>query len=94
MLGDRDWCVDKTKAGLSIDDLVVIDDTGKTWSVEVKARKLIDVEKWRVQARANAKKRDLPWMLAMRIHGVKAWLVEFHEGRNVWHKVWTERKEG
>jgi hypothetical protein len=91
ILGDRDWTAEKTLDGVSTDDLVVIDDIGKMWSVEIKAHKAMNPEKWRKQARENANKRELPWILAMKIHGTRSWLVEFHEGRNVWHKVWTER---
>jgi hypothetical protein len=82
ILGDRDWAVEKTLDGVSTDDLVVIDDIGKMWSVEIKAHKAMNPEKWRKQARENANKRELPWILAMKIHGTRSWLV---------HKVWTER---
>ena len=74
LLRDRDWEVDDTRAGMEIEDIIAIDPNGCTWSVEVKSTRNIYVGHIE-QARRQAKKRKLPWMLSNKIFGSKYWLV-------------------
>jgi hypothetical protein len=85
LLADRDYTIlADTSAGLSTDDLVVMDAAGKVWSVEVKNTVSINVKVNREQARKNCGKNH--WMLLCRIDQEGAWLV-FRKGErvSVWH---------
>lgn len=86
MLRDRDWSVDDTRAGKQTEDLIGIDPDGKEWSIEVK--KTRNIEQRHVdQARYQAAKRKLPWMLASHIHGTRSWLVR-RQGED--EVIWRE----
>ena len=75
ILRNNDWQVDDTRAGIKAEDLIATDPDGKEWSVEVKKTKQIIPDHLR-QAREQAKKRKMPWMLANHIHGTRYWLVQ------------------
>lgn len=72
----RGWNVIPITAGIGAEDIVAGSPEGKHYSVEVKWQKLIDVPRFERQAREQAAKRKMPWMLACRLEGHKgAWLV-------------------
>jgi len=85
-LESRDWSVIDISAGVNDADLVATDPAGKTHLVEVKNHKLLNPTKWRQQAREQAKKRRMGWMLAYRIPGYAGlWVVErMHSKPVVW----------
>ena len=83
-LGNRDWSVIDISAGVNDADLVATDPTGKTWLAEVKDHKLLNPAKWREQAREQARKRLMPWLLAYHIPGYGGlWVVERQGSRPV-----------
>ena len=83
-LGNRDWSVIDISAGVNDADLVATDPTGKTWLAEVKDHKLLNPAKWREQAREQARKRRMPWLLAYHIPGYGGlWVVERQGARPV-----------
>lgn len=85
MLADRGYTIlADTSAGLSTDDLVVMDQAGKVYSVEVKNTKLINLPVFLAQARGNAKKNA--WMLLCKLDRQGAWLVLGKDRpATVWH---------
>jgi len=91
LLTERDWTVVSTSSGASQEDLVASREDLGLWSVEVKDCKLLNLPKWRKQARDQAKRSKLPWMLLAHIPGTRSWLVERQGERAV---VWHERAAG
>ena len=92
LLADHDYTIlADTAAGIATDDLVVQDDSGCVWSVEVKTRKLIDIPLFRGQARKQAGKKR--WMLLAHIDETSSWLV-LRKGMRptVWHQKEEPRK--
>ena len=89
LLCDRDWNCDPTMEGIKSDDVVVMDPTGKRYSVEVKNTKAITVDH-RTQAMRQARPRGLPWMLMSRIYGTRSWLIQRSDNRPV---VWNEKEK-
>lgn len=85
LLRERDWRVDDTRCGIKSDDLIATDPDGRSWSVEVKKTRTI-VPGHIDQARRQAKKRKMPWMLLNRIHGSVCWLVR---RQGMWPVVWA-----
>lgn len=86
LLSDRDWSTVETRDGQDVDDAVAIDPQGQAWSVEVKNQKQINIPAFLAQARKQAEKRKLPWMLLARIDGGHGWLVlRKGERGQVWH---------
>lgn len=75
LLADRDWTPVETRDGVGTDDAVAIDPHGQAWSVEVKNQKVINIPAFLKQAREQAAKRKLPWLLLCRIDGGHGWLV-------------------
>lgn len=86
-LRERDWQVIETSAGHAVEDMVAISPQGKTYSVECKHCELIQLKKFIAQAREQAKKRKLPWMLCCRLPLYPGmWLVIRQDERPV---VWA-----
>lgn len=75
LLADRDWNVIQTKAGLQHEDMVAVSPEGKTYSVEVKHTRNLQIPYYKAQAMRQAKNRKLPWMLMMRIFGYSSWII-------------------
>lgn len=75
MLKDRDWTIDQLTVGVSSGDLIGTDPVGGQWCVEVKNCASI-LPAHVKQAREQAKKRGLRWMLMSHIAGTTAWLVQ------------------
>lgn len=73
LLEREGYIVEKLSAGKNGADLTATDPGGKTWIVEVKDRKLIDVQKFVKQARQNAGSR--PWMVVAHVFGTSGWLL-------------------
>ena len=86
LLAERDYTIlADTAAGIATDDLVVQDETGCVWSVEVKTRKSIEPALFVAQARKQAGKRR--WMVLAHIDGTSSWLVMRKGMRaTVWHQ--------
>lgn len=85
LLADRDWVTDRITAGIAAADLIATDPAGKTWCVEVKNCAGI-LPAHLQQAREQARKRRLPWMLANHIEGSSSWLVRRQgEAPQLWH---------
>jgi len=92
LLTERDWRVTTTSSGASQEDIIATDTQGRTWSVEVKDQKTTPWEKFRTQARDQAKRSALPWMLMVHVPGTRHWVIE-RQGEGL--AVWNERnKEG
>lgn len=90
LLADRDYSVAELNAGSAVEDMLAVDSTGKTWSVEVKNTVAITTAH-RAQAMAQAKLRKLPWMLLSKIAGTSSWLVQRQGMRPViWHEAGGE----
>ena len=75
LLKDRDWEIIETSAGMKVEDIVATDPQGKRWSIEVKNHKHIKVEEFRKQAIEQAKKRNIDWMLMVKIACTSSWLI-------------------
>jgi len=99
MLVDRDWFVLPTVAGQSCCDLIAApykpDQLGLhalpqdqvAW--EVKDCKLIDLPRFRAQARAQGKHHKMPWGLAYHLWGTRCWVVE-RQGEEP--QLWTAKQ--
>ena len=87
LLTSRDFTIlADTTSGLATEDLVVQDEMGTIWKCEVKNTKLIDIPKFRKQARDQADK--FRWLLLMKIDGTSSWLVM---GKDKSPVVWHEK---
>lgn len=88
LLADHDYTViADTTAGLSTGDLVVQSPEGTTYDVEVKNRKIIDIPMFIGQARKNASRSKLPWMVMAKIETTSSWLViRKGERPTTWHE--------
>lgn len=75
MLRSRDWTVDQITAGIAAGDLIGTDRLGERWCVEVKNCSGI-LPGHLKQAKEQAKKRGLRWMLMSKIAGSSLWLVQ------------------
>lgn len=75
MLADRDWQVDPITCGIMREDMIATDPDGNKWAVEVKNTRTI-TPAHRKQAQDQAKRRGLRWMLANKVFGTGAWLVQ------------------
>jgi hypothetical protein len=87
MLTGRDWEIIETSSGMKVEDIVAHDPNGNRWSVEVKHHRLINLEVFMAQAKEQAKKRNISWMLAVRLPRYPGtWLV-LREGEvpTVWN---------
>lgn len=78
LLKDRDFDVLEGNSGKATEDLWATKD-GKLYSVEVKDRKLMDIFRWKKQAREQAKGK--PWLLMCHIPSTSTWLI-FFQGEN------------
>ena len=87
ILRDRDWIVDNTRCGIITEDMIATDTHGNEWSVEVKNTKSITMDHLE-QARRQAKKRKMPWMLINKIPQTKCWLVR-RKGMDP--EIWKEK---
>ena len=77
LLQDHDWeIIADCTAGCSTEDFIVKHPHGTLYSVEVKNNKIIDVDRFRKQARENAKAKNMPYLLMCKWFGTKMWLVE------------------
>ena len=76
LLEARGWIVDPITCGVKREDMIATCPDGKQWSVEVKNCKLINMAKFRRQAREQARKRKLPYMVMAKIEGSKFWIIE------------------
>lgn len=86
VLMERDWVVHELNAGKAVADFVATDPQGRTWCVEVKNTAGIPPGHM-VQARGQAKKAQLPWLLANKLAGTSSWLVRRQGERPaVWHE--------
>ncbi len=85
LLQSRDWVVADLSAGLSTEDLLATDTSGKTWAVEVKNTVSI-TQAQRKQAIQQSKNRRQSWMLMNKIAGTSSWLIQRQgEKPTVWH---------
>jgi hypothetical protein len=79
LLRDRDWTVADLSAGVDSEDGLACDPDGNWWALEVKNTKSI-LPTHIAQAKQQAHKRKLPWMLMSRLPGDRgrpsAWLVQ------------------
>ena len=84
MWEDRDYTCEDMSCGRASCDFLAVKD-GTVWAVEVKDRAIIDMRRFRDQARANAK-RGTKWALSVHIPGTRAWIVD-RQGLPVslWH---------
>ena len=87
LLLDRDWNVADLTAGVSTEDFIATDPSGRTWCVEVKnTRNLLDAHI--SQAKDQARRRGLPWLLMQKLTGSSCWLVR---GTGLEPTVWSEK---
>ena len=89
LLTGRDWSCAELNAGTAVEDLIAVDPTGQSWSVEIKNTVSIMVAH-RKQAIAQATARRLPWMLLSKIGGTDSWLIQRKGMRPV---VWSENDQ-
>ena len=90
LLRDRDWTiVADTSAGLATGDLIAISPEGVMYDVEVKNRREIQVPVFIGQARKQAEKTKLAWMVLAKIDGSTGWLV-MRKGHK--HDVWHQKQ--
>lgn len=75
LIRSRDWDVVDTSSGMACEDMLAKDPAGRYWSCEVKNTVAITTAH-RNQAMAQAAKRKLPWLLASKIAGTSAWLIQ------------------
>jgi hypothetical protein len=86
LLRGRDWVVADLSAGVATEDMIATDPDGRAWAVEVKNCVTISAAH-KKQAREQAEKRRLPWMLMNKIAGTGSWLVQRQAEKPV---VWNE----
>ena len=86
LIRSRDWDVVDTSSGMACEDMVAKDADGVYWSIEVKNTVAITTAH-RAQAIAQGNKRKLPWLLASKIAGTSAWLIQRKGEKPV---VWSE----
>lgn len=90
LLRSMDWTVAELNAGTAAEDFIAVDRYGKSWAVEVKNCASITTAHRR-QAMEQAKARRLPWLLANKIAGTSAWLVQRQGAKpTVWHELGDE----
>lgn len=76
LLEENDWQVIDTSSGQAVEDMVVQAPYGTMFSCECKAHKNMNLGVFLKQAREQAKKRKIPWMLCCRLPEFpRAWLV-------------------
>ena len=73
--------------GRSQCDVTAVDSNGAKWAIEIKHRKSINLTYYLIQARENARKAKGKWMLAIRLHGYRSWMV-LRQGMDpdMWHE--------
>lgn len=88
LLVDHDYSIiADTTAGLSTGDLVVKAPDGIVYDVEVKNRRIINVPMFLGQARKNAGRSKLAWMVMCKIETTSSWLVlRKGEKPTTWHE--------
>jgi hypothetical protein len=89
LLTSRDWRVDPISCGIMREDIIATDPHGTQWSVEIKNCASI-LPAHVKQAKEQAKKRGLRWMLANKIQGSRSWLVRRQGFQPV---VWTAKED-
>ena len=90
ILADRDWLLLANLAdGDEVEDMIVKCPKDIVYSVEVKNRKLVDIVKFRSQAKTNADKKKLPWMLMIKLESTSSWLIMRKSCKPV---VWHEKR--
>lgn len=90
LLSDMDYSVAELNAGTAVEDLLAVDATGHTWSVEVKNTKEITYTHVE-QAMRQAAARKLPWMCMNKIYGTSSWLIRRKGCKPC---VWHEKADG
>jgi hypothetical protein len=75
---------------MKVEDIVATDPRGNRWSIEVKHHRLIKLEEFLTQAREQAGKRKIPWMLAVRLPRYPAWWLITREGCEP--TLWREKE--
>lgn len=88
LLYEHDWVVNELNAGEQAADLIAVDPDGRAWMVEVKNTLNIEMQHRR-QARSQADKKRMPWMLMSKIAMTPYWLVQRQGMRPV---VWETRQ--
>ena len=88
LLVDHDYSIlADTTAGLSTGDLVVKAPDGTIYDVEVKNRRMINIPMFLGQARKNADRSKLAWMVMCKIETTSSWLVlRKGEKPTTWHE--------
>ncbi len=86
LIRSRDWDVVDTSSGMACEDMLAKDPAGRYWSCEVKNTVAITTAH-RAQAMKQADKRKLPRLLASKIAGTSAWLIQRKGEKPV---VWSE----
>lgn len=88
LLADHDYIIiADTTSGLESGDIVAKSPDGTVYDVEVKNRRQIDIPTVLGQARKNAAKTDLPWMVMCKIETTSSWLViKKGEKPTTWHE--------
>lgn len=90
VLTERDFIVMESAPGKEDCDFLAIRN-GKTYAVEVKHQKLIQLDRFRAQAREQAARRKTAWLLMCRLAGHRnTFLVE---GTDQLPTVWRSRGE-
>ena len=89
LLKDRDWSVAELNNGHSVEDFIVISPSGKSYAAEVKNTVAI-TKAHKDQAMAQAKARNLPWLLGSKIDGTSCFLIQRQGEEPV---VWCQKKE-
>ena len=90
ILADRDWQTVETRDGQGTDDAVVISPAGTAYSLEIKNHKTLNLAKFLQQARGQAAKRKMPWLLMCRLDGGWGWLV-LSKGDHA--RIWRVKEE-
>lgn len=93
LLTDNDYTIlADTTAGLSTGDIVAKSPDGTIYDVEVKNRRQLNIPLFVGQARKNAGRSKVDWMVLCKIDSTTSWLV-LRKGYKptVWHEKVVER---
>lgn len=92
LLKDKDFTIlADTTGGLSTGDLVAKGPSGTVYDVEVKNRKVVNVAQFVGQARKNAERSKVDWMVLAKLDGTSSWLVL---AKNRLPVVWHSKQKG
>lgn len=76
LLESRGWNVIDGSDGQAVHDLTAIDPDGDVYGVEVKNCASLDLRRFRSQAREQAKRHHLHWLLLAHIPDTRCWYAE------------------